>query len=584
MQRRGIRTLIVPVVATLALVVTSGTAQALPSTATHVSVTAGSTTPDINAALAEAASIAGKVTFAGTTTPVSSVLVTSYLNGQLIETAITNAGGLYTLTGLAPSSVGYTVCISGYSVFGGPSRTGYLGRCYKTAAFDGTAPPSTATRVLLTSDLHKTGINIAVPSGAAITGKAMSNRGKGLARVSIFAHNLSTGRTTVSFTGASGKYTLTGLAASAKGYAVCFNPASVVVGTGFRPRCYKTAPWNGRTFPKSVKKVRVALGKTTSRINAKLHRGGAISGSVIDNSGKPVPFTDVEVRTPKGAFVASVATNAKGRYVVRSLAASKTAVVCAAPEQLSPAVSYGGACWKSRTWKGGKLPTGVATVRVRTAKTHRKVNFKVAKQIIHLGSIAGTITEKAGGKPLRGATVTVFGSGESQQTVTTNSSGGYVVKQLLPSSAGYAVCIDPTNAVSATTKPATGWVPRCYSDAAWPVPTRAAGSRVAIGSGQQRTGINISVPVGGAISGAVTTPSHAGIAGVVVKLFDTSGNPIASVLSGFDGGTYAFTGVTPKTASKSDGYIVCFDGRITSDTSPGYLPQCFNNIAWSGQG
>jgi hypothetical protein len=561
--------------AAAALAIT-GTAQAgLPSGVGHVTVTQGTTTQNIDGHLHAAGAIHGVVKSGSTV--LTSASASAYKNGQFVRSGFQFGSGGYTIPGLSTGK--YKVCVNSFSIFGGPSKTGYTGRCYKTAAFNNTTPPSSATDVKVTAGKTTNNININVPKGAAVSGKVKTPGGSALPFVTVTAHNRSNGQSYVGITLKNGTYKITGLSSSAKGYTVCANPVGVQKGTGYRPRCYKKTAWNGTTFPSSATKVSVSAGHTHTGVNITVPVGGAVSGTVKSTAGKALKGIGVLAYSKGGKFLSSAATNGKGKYKIRGLAASKTDRICAAPSQPSPSVRYDGKCWKNASWKGLKLPSGANSVRVRTGHTHTGISFKLKKHTIKLGSIAGKITESASSSPLQNAYVEVFTkSGNFVNSTSTSSTGAYLVKNLVAGT--YVVCTLPSSAFSGSVStPDTGWAPRCYKTAAWKGGALPSGAtKFALSAGQHKTGVNIAVHVGGAISGTTfqgggSTPAT----GITVDLFTAGGAFLKSTSSGFGDGTYTFTGLVPA----SGGYVVCFDGR-NAFAGTGYLPQCYNNKAWSG--
>jgi hypothetical protein len=564
-----------PVLIAGALIGAASSADAtLPSTATPVTVTQGNVTSAINGHVHRAASIAGNIKSAATGHAIGAS-VSAYRNGNYVASAGTNPStGHYEIDGLFGGT--YKICVSGFSIYN-PPGTGFLGRCYKTAPFNGSTVPSGALAVTVIGGQHKTGISFNLLSAAAISGKVTNGAGTGLPNVSVTAHNRSSGITFYSNSTSIGAYVVKGLTAAAKGYTVCFAPYSNT-GTGYRPRCFKNTAWNGfSSYPTSANAVGVVLGHTHTGINQALLRGGAISGKVTDASnGNPINGDSIAVFTAGGRIVGGATTNSHGNYVARGLAASTGYRVCAAPVNTTPTVTYHGKCWRGIAWNGRSLPAGTTPVAVQAGQTHTGINFRLSKTIHVLGSIAGQVTEKAGGTPLQGASVTLFRGGQFFNSASTNATGHYKFTNLPPSTS-YVVCATGKY-VFIPTPPATGWAPRCHTDAGWNGVTSsvpAAATRISLTAGQDKTGQNVALHVGGEIDGFVfvsggTTPAP----NVNVFIYTTGGKEVAYAYSAFDG-SYSVNSLAPAT------YIVCFDGRYMYGLA-GFLPQCYNNVAWNG--
>jgi hypothetical protein len=109
------------------------------------------------------------------------------------------------------------------------------------------------------------------------------------------------------------------------------------------------------------------------------------------------------------------------------------------------------------------------------------------------------------------------------------------------------------------------------------VPSTA--TRVPLSPGTIVTGVDVSLHVGGEISGSTNTTGlkTSPIANVTVKVFTGAGQLVATGTSAFDG-SFAFRDLLPN----STGYIVCFDGRHTVAGQPDFLPECWQDKPWSG--
>lgn len=569
MTRRAIWS--VPVLL-LAIATGGGVAGAsLPSGVTPVTVTAGNQTANIDGHLHAARKISGTIRTSGGQFVTG--IVAAYLNGRFAASGFAS-NGQYTINGLFARS--YTVCMGGQSVFSPSSSTGFLGRCYKTAAFNGSTVPSNATLVNLAAG-DKAGVNFSLPAAAAITGKVTNPSGSALANVAVQARNRSTKALFFGFTSSNGTYSVKGLTASATGYNVCFAPF-VNSGTGYLPRCYRNKSWNGSSATMTGTVIAVALGHVHGGVNQALPRAGAISGKVVDaGNGKAIANDGIVVFSSTGHFVAGTSTRSTGTYVVRGLAASSGYRVCAAPRS-SAAVVYHGRCWRAIAYNGGRLPAGTSPISVTLSHTHTGVNFRLTKTVYKLGSIAGTVTEQQGGHPLHDASVAVYTSGGGfAGSAVTDVNGHYRVGGLRAYSAGYVVCVRGDSASSTVATPTSGWAPRCYVDVPWSglgVPSTA--KRLPLSAGQNRTGINVALRLAGEIDGTTfqfgsTTPAT----NVTVKVFTTGGRLVTLTTSDFSTGTYSVKNLPPGQ------YDVCFDGR-QAFLGNGFLPQCYNGVAWTG--
>lgn len=564
-------------------IVVAGTATASagpPSGADKVSVTVGANTNGIDAHLVNAAAIQGTVKSAAGH-GVTSANVAAYRNGLYVQSGYTDASGKYTIKGLPAGT--YQVCVYGQGVYSGAPATGFLGSCVGGAEFDSYPVPSAASKITLANGQLKTGKNITLKTGAAIAGKVTSSSGAALNFAYVYAYNRSNGRSFYGYTQNTGTYTIKSLPAAAKGYTVCFNPKYVQNAgkTGFMPRCYKNTAWTGDSaYPSTATKVSVSLGHTHTGVSGSVTAAGAISGRITDaGNGNPIPSLGVAIFSSGGKSLGYASTDNQGNYTARGLAAASGDRVCAYTTYTSATTRYNGKCWKNVAWNGRSLPNGTAGVSVQVGKIHTGINLKLSKTTIAVGSIAGTITEAASGQPLQNAEVDLYTTGGSFVTSAfTASDGTYKASSLQRNSTGYVVCAKTTTGTSSVTpRPDPGgWAPRCYQTAPWNGANVPAGAtKVPLSAGQDKTGVDIALVVGGEISGSLLVGGGPATAnGVGVFLFTAGGREIAENNYAF--GTYSFTGLAPQFQ-----YVVCFDGRY--DSSPqGHRPQCYNQKSWDG--
>lgn len=549
----------------------------LPSTATKIAVSAGGTIVGIDGHLHPAASIAGTFT-AGGAHP--NAVVRAYLGDMLVNAAATDPStGHYLIGGLRPSSTGYDICASG-DVGGGSSTTGYRGRCYRTAAWNGGTVPAGAQEIPLSTAQHRKGIDITLPRGGAIAGRLTNPAGHGV-RGDVKVRNRATGQPFSDQTDDAGRYKILGLTPSASGYSVCFDPRRGSSGTyGYRPACYSDVAWNGGAIPSASTRVNVTMGHTHRGISQVVTPAGAISGTLTESgTGYPVPFSIINVFNSAGTAVASAYGSGSGQYVVKGLPAGTAFRVCSTPIEMSSAVSYTGQCWDSVAWDGGSLPGGTTDVSTALGQTHTGIDFVLTKVTTQLGTISGRITEKAFGQPMQGATAElVSSSGTVMRSTSTDADGHYLFGPLPASAPGYIVCA--TAGVSTTPTPPTGWAPRCHTDVEWDgasPPTSA--TPVPLLAGQDVTGIDVALHVGGTVTGTVSVAGgSAPISNVQVQLFTPSGRVVATAHTAIDG-TYEFSALGPVAAGA--GYIACFEGSNLVGTA-GYLPQCYDHASWNG--
>jgi hypothetical protein len=560
------------------LVGASATAQAgPPAAAIRVPVTAGTTTAHVNAGVATGAIISGTITSpAGR--PLRQAEVGLYTRtGRTVAFSLSDARGRYQFGGLAPTSTGYAICVDGRFVGGSP--TGYLGRCYRTASWSGSGrSPATTTRVTVDPAQHRSGLNIVLTHGAAISGIVRSSSGRPLSGVTVLARNRGTEAKWTATTSGTGAYSITGLPAAARGYSVCFDGAQTATPStgGFLSQCYRGRAWSGHWRPARARIVSVRLGHDHARINGALRPGGAIHGRITDaRTGRDVRYASVEVFSRFGHLLGTTQAAANGQYAINGLPAAVGDRVCVTRTYVSAAATYAPRCYRTVERSGSGRPRGTSAVRVRAGHAHLGIGLRVARQLSALpASIAGTVTSGAGGPPLAYAEVDVFAnSGARVASTSTDSTGNYQVAMLPASGPGYRVCVRPNGAQSSRPS-ATGWAPRCYQSTGWDGATvPAAATRVPLRAGQVRSGVDVALSVGGAISGTVTVAGSGAPAALSIEVRTSAGTTVGTGFSSSADGTYSVTGLAPSAA----GYTVCFDGA-TFDGSAGYVSRCYQGV------
>jgi len=233
--------------------------------ATIFSVSDGSTTPNINAALAQAGKISGTVTKAAGGGGASDVVASAWTNSGgtwvLISNALTNTSGVYTIGGLPAGT--YRVKFSDSYV---PKR--YLDQWYQ-----GALTVDTAQNITVTAGTTVSNINAAMGSYGSIKGNVKAADGvTNLAEINVDAYRFrSTSWEWFSYgtTDASGNYEVNGL--STENYRVQFTDT---LGQ------FKTEFYNDKPDLASANNVAVSLGFATTNINAQL----ALNTNTVTNS------------------------------------------------------------------------------------------------------------------------------------------------------------------------------------------------------------------------------------------------------------------------------------------------------------
>jgi Carboxypeptidase regulatory-like domain len=549
---------------------------------TPVVVTAGRTTAKIDAALRTGGSISGRVVDADTHKPVASIYVGAYgSGGGGSADEYTDSDGRYTIGGVPPSSKGYLVCFQIQRDPGEPAA--YASACAGNVPWDGGLQfPKGASRIKISGQQHRTGVNAELHRSAAISGRVTTAYGHPLESVSVSARSL-TDPTLVVFdrdlgTDRRGRYYIDALPPSPKGYAVCFNATNSSGGssrTGYGGQCYKkSAP------------VRVRSGRVHTGINAALTHAGAISGTVTGSpGGKPLRDVDITLFNNAGKVVRQAITRPDGRFSVVGLPASSSNRVCASmgvAANRRGQAKYLDACFKGAPWpRGAAPPKSAAKVRVVRKKTHAGIDIAMPAG----GSIAGTVTSAATGAPIANADVFVINrSGRLQNNIsnTTDAHGRYRVAGLAKSAAGYLVCVSRVRAYQSAGP--VGNAPMCFGNATWngdPTMVPRHAKRVPLALRQHRAGVNVALPAGGAISGHVRAADVGTLlSDLQITVYDHAGHFViqAATRPPHGHGKYTVAGLAPSSA----GYTVCFGGY--ADPAPArhdpYVGQCYSGVTW----
>jgi hypothetical protein len=535
----------------------------------------------INASLPNQGAISGTVTASGTGSGVGGVSVDVYDGtGTYLTSATSGPDGSYTVTGLPASKAGYHVCFD-------PSTAGtatlFAGQCYKNAPWSRTADlPAGLTAVPVVAGGTAKGVSAVLVPAGSITGKVAAASGGGaLGGVSVSVLDTAGNPVTATSTASDGTYSAAGLAASAKGYVVCFDATAATGGpsvTGYASQCYKNVAWTpGSVPPPGSKPVPVSAGKTAAGIGAALTSAGAISGrATAASGGAGLAGVMVDVFGSGGIPLTSVLSDSSGGYSVLGLAPSPTGyTVCfdaSAAIGGPSATGYQSLCYQKVAWTpGASLPPRTKPVPVSAGKTATGISAAMSAA----GAISGTVTAGSGGG-VSDVTVDIYTrSGGYVTQAITDGSGGYSITGLVPSATGYTVCFDVSAIASA------GFASQCYQSIPWTAgQTVPSGTKaVPVSAAKTAAGVNAALVTGGSITGTVSTSAAGALAGVKVDIFDHTGNSIATATTLPDG-SYSMTGLPVSAA----GDKVCFDaGAATGGTSKtGYAGQCYKGVAWTG--
>jgi 5-hydroxyisourate hydrolase-like protein (transthyretin family) len=431
----------------------------LPSEASPVSVTAGSTVSGVDAAMVSKGEIAGTVTNAATNVALDEIKVCAYERGdeRLAGCSLTNHAGEYAIGDLASAE---------YDVeFSSPSGV------YLTRNYNGETSSPEATPVSVSAGSITSGIDAAMVAGGKINGKVTAASTKApLEKIEICAEGAGGGLFgACASSNAAGEYTIVGLATGK--YAVEFFSQSV---------SYLTQYYKDKSTLAQASSVSVTEEATTSGIDAAMVLGGKIAGTVTGASTKAA-LAGVEVCAhPIGGEGASCeSTSSAGEYLIAGLATGEYTV------EFAPDGPY------VTQYYDGKATSPEATpVSVTAESTTPGIDAAMVAD----GGIAGKVTDASSKAPLEGIEVCAQElAGElGRACVSTNASGEYAIANL------------PTGEYEITFySPSNTYLTQYYDDEV----SSSKATLVSVGAGSTASGIDAAMVAGGAIAGKVSDAS-----------------------------------------------------------------------------
>jgi len=426
-----------------------------------VTVTAGGTSPGIDAAMVEDGRITGKV-INSHSAGIPGVEVCAYESATevLSSCAPTGSTGEYEIGGLRPGE---------YKIQFAVVEGNYLGQYYKEQPSLAAATPVTVAAGTATPNIDAT-----LAEGTSIAGKVTAkSNGAALSNANVCAIEAATGELRACVkSAASGEYTITGLLAGE--YEIEFS------GEG----AYLTQYYNDKPSLAEAENVVVAVGHPATGIDAKLEQSGTISGTVTAAS-NGAPLKGVSVCASTGTRVpACTNTGEHGEYTILDLPQGSYTV------KFAPTHESG---YEQQYYNDKPTPESAETVTVTEGKTTAEINAKLSE----LGSISGVVTAASNGAPLEGDEVCARTlTGELAGCATTSATGEYTIHDL--ESGSYKVHFETLR------REPVGYVAQYYNDKA----TLEEATPVLVEAEKTTPAIDAKLLETGGISGVVTAASN----------------------------------------------------------------------------
>jgi protocatechuate 3,4-dioxygenase beta subunit len=493
------------------------------SAASNVSVSANNTTVIATTELGVGGSISGTVTEADGVTPIAGICVSAQTNNSGFGGQPTDAGGNYTISGLAPGY--YTI------QFNDCMDVGNYASAYFDYTLEGTSQQNNAAQLQVAVGQPLSGVNISLVTGNTISGTVTDADGNPLSGICVSAQTNNSG-----FGGqptdSDGHYSLTGLPTGS--YKVQFYDCNTgAYSTIFYKSPTGSGPNYGTSSYNSASEVTVPVngtGTTASGISVAMQLGGSITGVVEDASGKPLSGICVSAEANNSGY-GGQPSGSDGSFAITGLPSGTYRVQYNDCQNSGYSTSY------YETPGSGSFTTGTSSNNSATLVTvvvGQATPIDIMKMSLG-GSISGTITTSDGTTPLAGMCVSVMGNGSGYGGSPSNHLGQYTVTGI---PAG-------TYSVEFTDCNDEGYANVYYGGANSPgVASYSLAASVTVTAGGVVTNINGSMSLGGSISGVVQDSSSNGLSGICVSANSNSaGNGTASG----DGGTFTISGLSPGT-------------------------------------
>ena len=232
---------------------------------------------------------------------------------------------------------------------------------------------------------------------------------------------------------------------------------------------------------------------------------GAFSGTVTDAvTSAPIANMTVLIHNSFGSVIASVTTNDSGNYVTPPLSEGTYFA------RTFDSLDYMDELYDNIECEDGCAITNGTPITVTVGATTTGIDFALAKG----GRISGRITDEATGQPLSNISVRILNPTISLiLSATTDSSGNYIVEELLPPGTYYV-----------GTSTSSIYINEAYDNIPCQDCDLTRSTPITVTAGATTTGIDFALTAGGVIEGTITNAvTGAPILNAVVLIFSSDG-------------------------------------------------------------
>jgi Leucine-rich repeat (LRR) protein/protocatechuate 3,4-dioxygenase beta subunit len=449
-----------------------------------VTINAGSVTTNINAQLADAGTVSGRVTDEQGNGIVGVDVQLKDLTGYTYSQANTGVDGYYTAQGAAPGE--------NRVYFNGTTAGNYIPEFYNNK--NGWQPFSSDI-ITVTAGQVTENIDAQLTTGGMVTGRVTDDQGNGIPGVGVSIQDSTGCGISWANTDADGYYTASAIPTG--NYRVYFD------GTGagnYIPEFYNNKnSWE----PQTADTISVTVGQTTTGINAQLDAGGTITGRVTDGSGNGINGVSVQIKRNDNYTIIWTGTDSSGNYMARGVPGGNWKVFF----QTSAYTNY--IC---EFYNDKMAVENADLVNVTPGQTVPNIDAQLADG----GSISGRVTDISG-NGIANAIIGVFDIANNMWlnrggSVLTDENGYYSFTGI--PEGNHKVSFDTYNVLFYRQEYYNDKQDFQYADT------------VSVTAGQDTPNINAQLASAGTISGKVTDENGNGIAGIWVDINDLNNNHV----------------------------------------------------------